>query len=113
MQVSGIQSGYNDVPSQSTKPGQSGGSFNGYLGGAGEDGVQQFMDYMKETPAQRLFTSFLNSHHITQSQFDAMSPKQQEALTQQFEQQLKQQMAEASDKGTSVASKQPLSLPSF
>jgi hypothetical protein len=105
MQVSGIQSGYNDVPSQSTKPGQS--------VGAGEDGVQQFMDYMKETPAQRLFTSFLNSHHITQSQFDAMSPKQQQALTQQFEQQLKQQMAEASDKGTSVALKEPLSLPSF
>ncbi len=104
MQISGIQSAYNGVTSQSNKPGQSGGSFSDYLSGAGDTGVQQFMDYMKETPVQRMFTNFLSSHHISQSQFDAMSPQQQQALTQQFEQQLKQQMSGASNTSPSLDS---------
>jgi hypothetical protein len=97
MQVSGIQSPFNDTTSQPTKAGQSGGSFNDYLSSTAESGVQQFIDYMKETPAHRMFANFLNSHHISQSQFDAMPPKEQEALTQQFEQELKQQISGASN----------------
>jgi hypothetical protein len=96
MQVSGIQSLYSDATSQSTKPSQNGGSFNDYLGGAGEDAVHEFDAYMKETPAQQMFTNFLGSHHISQRQYDAMSPEQQQALTRQFEQQLKQQMSAGS-----------------
>jgi len=103
MQVAGIQIPYG-VTSQPTKPGQSGGSFNASISGTGEDGTQQFMDYMKETPAQRMFTNFLTSHHISQSQFDAMPPKQQQALIQQFEQQLKQRMTAASETGPAVDS---------
>jgi hypothetical protein len=93
MQVSGIQGLFNDVTSQSPKPNQNAGSFNDYLSGAGNDAVQQFQDYMKETPAQRMFASFLNSEHISQSQYNAMSPQQKEALMQQFEQELKQHMS--------------------
>jgi hypothetical protein len=104
MQVSGIQSLFSDVPSQSTQTNQSGGSFNDYLDGASGNGVQAFMDYMKETPAQQMFTSFLGSQHISQSQYDAMTPQQQEALMQKFEQQLKLKMETGSTNISSVNS---------
>jgi len=104
MQISGIQSLLSDAPAQSTPTTQTGSSFNDYLDGAGGSGVQAFMDYMKETPAQQMFTSFLGSQHISQSEYDAMTPKQQEALMQKFEQQLKLKMETGSTNLSSVNS---------
>lgn len=58
-----------------------------------ENPVQEFMDYAKETPAQRLFTDWLGSQNITQAQFNAMSPKEQQKLVEKFQEQLKHRLA--------------------
>jgi hypothetical protein len=40
-----------------------------------EDVVQSFLDYMKETPAQRMEDAWLNAHHMTRKEFEALSPE--------------------------------------
>ena len=37
--------------------------------------VQDFLAYMKETPAQRMEDSWLNAHGITKAAFDAMETR--------------------------------------
>src|SRR4051812_40952191 len=37
--------------------------------------VQDFMNYMKETPEQRFVDSWLRAHHISKEALDKMSPK--------------------------------------
>jgi len=60
--------------------------------GTGDDGLQDFLRYAKETPAQRMFDGWLSSQHITMSQYNAMSTSEKEKLTQQFEQYMKETM---------------------
>jgi hypothetical protein len=54
--------------------------------------VQWFMAYAKESPGQQMFTNWLGSQNISQAQYNAMSPQQQEKLRTEFEQHLKTQM---------------------
>lgn len=56
--------------------------------------TQNFMDYMKETPSQRMFESFLSSQKITKEQYAAMSPADQQKLIDEFKRQLEQKMAQ-------------------
>jgi hypothetical protein len=65
-----------------------------------DDGLQQFLQYAKETPAQRMFDNWLSSQHITMAQFNSMSTAAKEKLTQQFEQYMKETM-QGSVAGTS------------
>lgn len=44
------------------------------------DAVQAFKDYMAKTPEQRMQESWLQSHGITQEEFDAMSPDEKQKL---------------------------------
>jgi len=97
VQISGVQD--NSVfPSLSSEPAsqKSGSSFSSAFIDAADssdsDAVQEFMSYAKETPGQRMFTNWLAGQDITQAQFDAMSPAQQEALVKKFEQQLEQEL---------------------
>lgn len=105
MQISGIQSGFSYLGAQVTQTNRNAGSFNDNVLGVGDNAVQDFMDYMKESPAQQMFTNFLSSHHISQNEYNAMSPQQKEALTKQFEQELKQQMGTESNIALAVGSK--------
>jgi hypothetical protein len=60
--------------------------------------VQQFMQYANMTPAQRTFAQMLNKFGITEDQFKAMSPADQQKVEQKIQQMIKQQVQNSSDK---------------
>jgi hypothetical protein len=75
-----------------SNPADFGNSFMDAVGNGGDDAVQQFMDYAKETPAQRMFDNWLEGQHITQAEYDSMSQAQKQKLLDQYQLQLKQEM---------------------
>jgi hypothetical protein len=64
--------------------------------------VQQFMQYANMTPAQRMFAQMLNKLGITEDQFKAMSPADQQKVEQKIQQMIKQQVQDSSNKQTGV-----------
>lgn len=54
--------------------------------------AQDFLDYMKKTPAQRMVDAWLKQHNLTQEQLNAMPADQREAITKQMAADLKAQM---------------------
>jgi len=58
--------------------------------------VRAFLEYMAQTPEERYLDSFLRSKGMTQADFDAMSPDDQQALLQEFKEFVKQKVAEKS-----------------
>jgi hypothetical protein len=58
----------------------------------GESVVQQFMDYAKESPMERMRDSILKSMGLTEDDLKKMSPEQQKAVEQKIEQMIKQQL---------------------
>jgi hypothetical protein len=54
------------------------------------------------TPAQRMFAQMLNKLGITQDQFNAMSPADQQKVEQKIQQMIKQQVQNGSDKQTGM-----------
>ncbi|GAB4374904.1 MAG: hypothetical protein Kow00114_37770 [Kiloniellaceae bacterium] len=56
--------------------------------------VRTFLEYMAKTPEERYFEAFLKSKGMTQEQFDALDPEDKEALVQEFEDAVKQRVAE-------------------
>jgi hypothetical protein len=64
--------------------------------------VQQFMQYATMTPAQRMFAQMLNKLGITEDQFKAMSPADQQKVEQKIQQMIKQQVQDSSNKQTGV-----------
>jgi hypothetical protein len=59
------------------------------------DPVKEFLDYMKETPAQRFEDNWLAAHYLTREQYDAMPPQQREAIQKQMASELKEQAKQA------------------
>lgn len=69
--------------------------------GASDGTVEQaFLDYMKETPAQKLEDQWLAAHHLTRKQLDAMSPQQREAILKEMEADIEQQLKKQTAKKT-------------
>ncbi len=58
----------------------------------GDSVVQQFMDYAKESPMQRMRASILKSMGLTEDDLKKMSPEQQKAVEQKIEQIIKQKL---------------------
>lgn len=58
----------------------------------GSSAVQNFMTYMKETPAQQMESSWLAAHHLTLQQLNAMPPAQRLAIEKQMEQDIKNEI---------------------
>jgi hypothetical protein len=58
----------------------------------GDEALQEFMSYAKETPAQRMFDSWLQDQNITKQQYDAMTPAEKQKLMNEFEAQMKQKL---------------------
>jgi hypothetical protein len=48
------------------------------------DAAQEFLDYMKLTPAQRMQYAWLEQHGISKEQFDSMSAEDQQKLLDQM-----------------------------
>ncbi len=57
-----------------------------------DDAVKEFMDYAKETPEQRLFDGWLGTQGVSEKDFKAMSPAQQQDLRNKFEEQMADRM---------------------
>lgn len=69
---------------------------------SGTDAETTFMNYMKETPAQRFQDSWLAQHGISKADFDAMSDTQKQKIIaemkQDIEQKAKEQMGSSDHK---------------
>jgi TPP-dependent pyruvate/acetoin dehydrogenase alpha subunit len=57
-----------------------------------DDVVQQFMDYAKMSPMERMRAQILKSMGLTEDDLKKMSPEQQKAVEQKIEQMIKQQL---------------------
>jgi hypothetical protein len=75
-------------------------SASGPAGKAGDSAEQAFLDYMKETPAQKLEDQWLAAHHLTRKQLDAMPPKQREAILKEMQADIERQLKQQTEKKT-------------
>jgi hypothetical protein len=64
--------------------------------------VQQFLEYAKMTPAERLHAQMLARLGLTEDQFKAMSPADQQKIEDKIREMIKQQVANSTDKPTGV-----------
>ncbi len=64
--------------------------------------VQQFLEYAKMTPAERLHAQMLARLGLTEDQFKAMSPADQQKIEDKIREMIKRQFANSSDKPTGV-----------
>jgi hypothetical protein len=78
--------------SAASSPGTTASSKTGGLTPQGDSVVQQFMDYAKESPMERMRAQILKSMGLTEDDLKKMSPEQQKAVEQKIEQMIKQQL---------------------
>jgi hypothetical protein len=67
-----------------------------------ETAAQKFLDYANMTPAERLQAQMLNQLGITEDQFKAMSPADQQKVLDKIREMVKQQVQNSSDKRTGM-----------
>lgn len=56
---------------------------------SGAESKSEFLRYASETPEQRMFDNWLSSQGISQDQYKALGVKQQQALHEKFEEQMR------------------------
>jgi hypothetical protein len=56
------------------------------------DPVQEFTDYMKQTPAERMQYAWLKQHRVTKAQFDSMSGAEKQKLIEEMKHELEEKM---------------------
>lgn len=64
--------------------------------------VQQFLQYADMTPAQRMQAQMLSQLGLTEDQFKAMSPADQQKVEAKIQQMIKQQAQETAEKRTGL-----------
>ena len=57
--------------------------------------ADDFLSYMKESPAQRMMDSWLAAHGLSKEDLAAMSPEKRDAILKQMAKELKDQLAQA------------------
>ena len=57
--------------------------------------AENFLDYMKESPAERMADSWLAAHGLSKEKLAAMSPAQRDAVLKQMAKEVKDQVAQA------------------
>ena len=70
--------------------------------GSANSVVQQFEQYAKMTPAQRLHAEMLAQLGLTEDQFKALPPAQQQKINEKIQQMIKQQMGDNNDTRTGM-----------
>jgi hypothetical protein len=82
------------TPSSSPTGATGTGATSSSSAGASQDNsvVQDFLNYAKETPAERLRDSILKSMGLTQQQLDQMPPAQRQAIEKKIEDIIKQKL---------------------
>ena len=69
---------------------------------ATDDAMQEFKDYMNQTPAERLQYQWLAQHGITKEQFDALPPEEKQKLLAQMKQELEQKIKQNVEKSVTT-----------
>ncbi|MFZ1966167.1 MAG: hypothetical protein WAU79_03545 [Bradyrhizobium sp.] len=64
----------------------------------GNNAVQDFLDYAKMSPTERMREEILKSLGMTEQQFEKLSPAQQQAMNQKIQQIMLQQLQQNSGK---------------
>ena len=65
--------------------------------------VQAFLEYARETPAQRLFSNWLGSQKMTLDDYNRLPEAAKEKLVEKFREQLEQELGGASATASSTA----------
>jgi hypothetical protein len=63
---------------------------------AGTDPAKVFLNYMKETPAQRIQDTWLANHHLTQQQLAAMPAAERQAIEKRMQAEIKEKITQDS-----------------
>jgi hypothetical protein len=96
MQIPGFGSGFSLTRPTTTKSSTSAGgsAASGNLAGASQDKsvAQQFLNYAKMSPMERLRANILKSMGLTEDQLKALPPDQQKAVEQKIQQIIQQDM---------------------
>ena len=69
---------------------------------AAKTAAQQFQEYASMTPAQRLHAEMLAKLGLTEDQFQAMSPADQQKVEAKIADMIKKQMSDSNDKRTGM-----------
>jgi TPP-dependent pyruvate/acetoin dehydrogenase alpha subunit len=72
------------------------------LAAKSNDVVQQFLDYAKMDPMERLRANILKSMGLTEDDLKNMTPEQQKAVEQKIEQLIQQELQKSTNKGQVV-----------
>jgi hypothetical protein len=64
--------------------------------------VQQFLEYANMTPAERMQADMLSQLGLTEDQFKAMTPAEQQKVEDKIQQMIKQQAEQSNDKRTGL-----------
>jgi hypothetical protein len=64
--------------------------------------AQQFLEYANMTPAERLHAQMLAKLGLTEDQFNAMSPADQQKVEDKIREMIKQQLQQSNDKRTGM-----------
>jgi hypothetical protein len=62
--------------------------------------VQSFLNYAKESPAQRMVDDWLKAHGLTEQELDKMPPDKQAAIRKEMADDIKKQIDEQVEKKT-------------
>lgn len=98
MQIYGLPSNSSYSTSSSQSEQESSSSFQSHFltaSSSNDDAVQEFLDYAKETPAQRMFDTWLSGQHISKAEFNAMSQEEKQKLIDKFREEMKEKMKAA------------------
>lgn len=71
---------------------------------SGDSAVQDFLAYMKESPAQRMFDNFLSAHHITKEEYNSMTPAQKQKIQDEFKLEMESKMKQKLGASTGTSS---------
>jgi hypothetical protein len=91
-------SGFLSTPTSPVSVAQPSKSSNLNSNSAQSSVVQQFLAYANMTPAQRMQASMLSQLGLTEQQFQAMSPADQQKVEEKIQDMIKKQMDSTNDK---------------
>lgn len=91
------------TPSPASSPTSSSGQQKSALAAKPADSaVQKFLEYANMTPAERLHAEMLGQLGLTEDQFKAMSPADQQKVEDKIRELIKQQAEKSSEKRTGL-----------
>ena len=61
------------------------------------DAEQDFLNYMKQTPAQRMEDLWLRQHGLTREQFEALGPAEKQRLMNQMKHDIEEQIKQSTE----------------